>query len=573
VPSSELSLAPRPASCTPGEDSATALRIEAAVTAESAATAIEHEAALQRGASDKAKTDYASELATLEQRYETTRKTERAAGLAKESELSKRCESLVINLSDKEAELLAANTMLVAIKHQLAEATSLATLSDRILAEAHAAAEARSLEEAGNYTEILAKMRSSYEQRINNMQADIEAKKLAAEMMDKAARSSLPIEREKQLAEVGKKKKTTATYLTGVKCGGLTLCNIVLFILGNILVLFGTCGVFVSGLGTSTSRTVKTGGNGMLGIYARNIILIGLLTQGATHYAPEPSEIPLDVLAMATTARTPTQCCLFDNGASSCITSSYHGEIAGSRRPTEVPSGFLQGKGKLMCDTTFLARRDIAGTGGGSVACTIMKWQRTDETQLEIISEGYLRDEMGCSFVDKPGQARRCTFPNGTTISLYMSANRLGFARFLQLDLDCTPMQCKEAAVDITAESPSSTLASDGYCSASLCEIPVASSSDKSSYNGRLTGPNTLKWQLTPDESAKLKIPSSEEGKLKRLSKVQRYSVDLTGPMSAESLFSEEIQYLLACSGTTVESSTPHMPEEPSSIECGWQNS
>ena len=32
-----------------------------------------------------------------------------------------------------------------------------------------------------------------------------------------------------------------------------------------------------------------------------------------------------------------------------------------------------------------------------------MKWQHTDATQFEIVSEGYLRDEMGCSFVDQPG--------------------------------------------------------------------------------------------------------------------------------------------------------------------------
>ena len=52
---------------------------------------------------------------------------------------------------------------------------------------------------------------------------------------------------------------------------------------------------------------------------------------------------------------------LSDNGASANITSSYHGEIPGSRRPTEVPQGFKQGSGKLTCDTTFLARHDLAG--------------------------------------------------------------------------------------------------------------------------------------------------------------------------------------------------------------------
>ena len=89
-----------------------------------------------------------------------------------------------------------------------------------------------------------------------------------------------------------------------------------------------------------------------------------------------------------------------DIGASSCITASYHGEIPGTRRPTEVPQGFKQGTGTLTCDTTFLARRDLAGTNNSSVARTVMKWQHTDATQFEIVSEGYLRDEMGCSFVD-----------------------------------------------------------------------------------------------------------------------------------------------------------------------------
>jgi hypothetical protein len=92
--------------------------------------------------------------------------------------------------------------------------------------------------------------------------------------------------------------------------------------------------------------------------------------------------------------------CLFDNGASENITSSYHGEVAGTRRATEVPQGFQQGTGKLRCDSTFLARRDIAGIDSSKVASTLMTWQHTDATQFEIVSEAYLRDKMGCSFVD-----------------------------------------------------------------------------------------------------------------------------------------------------------------------------
>ena len=117
-----------------------------------------------------------------------------------------------------------------------------------------------------------------------------------------------------------------------------------------------------------------------------------------------PPALALDVPTIAAlgqlTSGRSVQPCLFDNGASSCITSFYHGEIPGTRRPTEVPQGFQQGTGKLRCDTTFLARRDLAGTNNGSVARTEMKWQHTDATQFEIVSEGYLRDEMGCSFVD-----------------------------------------------------------------------------------------------------------------------------------------------------------------------------
>ena len=75
----------------------------------------------------------------------------------------------------------------------------------------------------------------------------------------------------------------------------------------------------------------------------------------------------------------------------------------------------------------------------------------TDVTQFEIVSEGYLRDEMGCSFVDQPGQPRRCTFPDGTVITLNMTASGLGFARFIKPDLARTPMRCAEAAAAITS--------------------------------------------------------------------------------------------------------------------------
>ena len=71
-----------------------------------------------------------------------------------------------------------------------------------------------------------------------------------------------------------------------------------------------------------------------------------------------------------------------------------------------MPQGFKQGTGTLTCDTTFLARRDLAGTNKGSVARTVMKWQHTNAAQFEIVSEGYLRDEMGCSFVDQPLASR-----------------------------------------------------------------------------------------------------------------------------------------------------------------------
>ena len=49
-------------------------------------------------------------------------------------------------------------------------------------------------------------------------------------------------------------------------------------------------------------------------------------------------------------------------------------------------------------------------------------------TQFEIVSEGYLRDKMGCSFVDQPGQPRRCTFSDGTVIELNMTSSGLGFS-------------------------------------------------------------------------------------------------------------------------------------------------
>ena len=144
--------------------------------------------------------------------------------------------------------------------------------------------------------------------------------------------------------------------------------------------------------------------------------------------------------------------CLFDNGASENITSSYHGEIPGTRRDTEVPQGFQQGTGKLRCDSTFLARRDITGADSSKVARTLMTWQHTDATQFEIVSEAYLRDKMGCTFIDQPRMPRSCTFPDGTVLALSMTASGLGFARFTTADYSFSPMGC----IDLEQSSGSS---------------------------------------------------------------------------------------------------------------------
>ena len=197
-----------------------------------------------------------------------------------------------------------------------------------------------------------------------------------------------------------------------------------------------------------------------------------------------PRGFDLDVLAVAAGAlpsigQAP-QHFLSDNGASANITSSYHGELPGSRRPTEVPQGFKQGTGKLTCDTTFLARRDLAGTGRETVACTVMKWQHTDVTQFEIVSEGYLRDELGCSFVDQPDKPRRCTFPDGTVLALNMTATGLGFGRFIKPDLSRPPMLCPEAAAAIASIAAN---ASPTYCWDDCCAALFGESSAAASYN------------------------------------------------------------------------------------------
>ena len=159
--------------------------------------------------------------------------------------------------------------------------------------------------------------------------------------------------------------------------------NLLLTVVGHVLVTIGTAG-------HAAFTALITGGNGVLCMRTRNILILGMIATGVTlDVVPAPQthgaavlallRFAFDVLAVAADAlpsigQAP-QHCLSDNGASATITSSYHGEIPGSRRPTEVPQGFKQGTGKLTCGTTFIARRDFAGTGYGSVACTEMKWQ------------------------------------------------------------------------------------------------------------------------------------------------------------------------------------------------------
>ena len=238
------------------------------------------------------------------------------------------------------------------------------------------------------------------------------------------------------------------------------LINLLLYAVGTTLL---TIGLLLTG-----------GGEAVLGMRTRNILIYAMVVQAfsfyvvrgltpnvgtlepqhARHHPPQLYAPPAQV-----TSDQPVRVCLMDSGSTACITASYYGEIPDTRRPTEVPQGFKQGTGILTCDTTFLARRDLAGTGTGkgNVACTVMEWQHTDATQFKIVSEGYLRDKMGCSFIDQPGQQRRCTFPDGTVVALRMTSTGLGFARFMPPDLTRFPMRCakaKKAIAEAAALAP-----------------------------------------------------------------------------------------------------------------------
>jgi hypothetical protein len=75
-----------------------------------------------------------------------------------------------------------------------------------------------------------------------------------------------------------------------------------------------------------------------------------------------------------------------------------------------------------------------------------MTWQHAAQSStqpgiaFEIVSEAYLRGAMGCSFIDRPNEARQVTFPDGTILSLFMTSTGLGLGRFVEPDAS-TPMR------------------------------------------------------------------------------------------------------------------------------------
>jgi hypothetical protein len=87
-----------------------------------------------------------------------------------------------------------------------------------------------------------------------------------------------------------------------------------------------------------------------------------------------------------------------------------------------------------------------------------MTWQHIDSSQFEIVSEAYLRDKMGCSFLDRPGSPRCVTFPDGTVLNLHMTSSGLGFGRFTKPDLSSAPMTILVGVVGNQSPVPASIL-------------------------------------------------------------------------------------------------------------------
>jgi hypothetical protein len=810
TPSREQSMAPRVASCTPVEDSSITLAIEAAVTAEraagrerevlavAAATATECAAALQRGASDKAKLEHEKQLAevidtagaaTIVMNRELSATTAKLNEERKQAEMTAEImtrteadnKALEISLSDVGAALTAETERLnmerdehalqlgeLSSSHEL-ELVALRELNADELTTVYWKLADMGVRQAGLVTDVrrLTLRAESAEEATNTLtlyqeESEETIIKLLSENNELTKHNAMSFYR--RVSSIRLNKPTAATF----KCAWLALCNNVLLIVGHMLMLIGTCGVFVAGLVVSTFRKIMTGGNGILGIRARNIILIGLLTQGeglpeasplASPLAPPltsllamplalPLALPPEGLPEASPLASPLASSLasplpslhassiipplappltsplalpLSLSKTAAVLSPFlcgvlamsnvlrfvmhmlkkigaHGVAAArsppsldkpalgavsgisvSSKPALVPRAALCASGAdvplakllpcvLALDAptqlqgaklsqrsvrlpgTMLSRLAILSTllltvapfGSPTRHGLLMQqgslWQPVGTTQLNALplaetllaqltatSSLYVCGTTGvpslgpASFTPAlsaqappPAQSPVSAFyvpavwtagkpsatscaPSASTLASgttkvpshgaasptpAISAPAVGTAGVpcAESQLDSLAVQgCSLAMLDSTArlssftkESAPSTFASDEYCSASFCKIPAALSSEKLSFNGILTGANTLKRQLTPDESAKLIFPSSEEGKLKRLYKNQRYSVDLTDPMSVKSHCSGGIRKLLTCSGTTAESSSPHMPEKPSSIECGW---
>ena len=92
-----------------------------------------------------------------------------------------------------------------------------------------------------------------------------------------------------------------------------------------------------------------------------------------------------------------------------------------------------------MCEHTFLARRDFLGRNG-NVIKTVMKWHYCPASQLEVVSEPYLQEALGCTTTASDLHTPRgIIFPKTSGDGILIKLHRLpsGLQCVLRLQPDC----------------------------------------------------------------------------------------------------------------------------------------